>query len=271
MLSFLRIRNALMLALCCAALLGCGKRTQNSHKTLTVFVAASLTDVIQEIGRSYTNDNGIELVYNFAGTGALARQLIASPKADLFISADPVWMEKLAQAGRVDSTSIYPLLSNQLVLIAHQKAEETAASIQNLCEASFSYLAIGDPSYVPAGNYAKRVLESVSCPERGSLWDSIQAEGRLSPCPDVRAALAQVAGSKDVLGIVYRTDALARSEEVKILSELPQPTEEPILYPAAVLNSTAQPSEASRFLSYLQGPNARQIFESAGFVVTPGK
>ena len=49
----------------------------SEQATLTVFAAASLTDVLQSIGPEYTRANRITVKYSFAASSALARQIDA--------------------------------------------------------------------------------------------------------------------------------------------------------------------------------------------------
>ena len=253
------------------ALLGCGKNSEKAAETpsLTLFVAASLTDVLQEIGDAYSQNNSVDMVYNFAGSGALARQLLEVPRADLFLSASERWMDRVEEGNRLLSGSRYTLLSNSLVVIANKGADYEIASPTDLCGPSFRYISIGDPASVPAGRYARRWLESLQCPDGSSVWNRI--ENRVAPAPDVRAALAQVEGSVDVVGIVYRTDYIARQEAVRLVYELPVSKGPKIEYPVAVIKATESPDLARAFLEFLGGSTARVLFAEHGFTLISGK
>ena len=96
---------------------------------VTVFAAASLSDVLKEIGDAYKQDMGNAVVFSFAASSALARQIEASSGADIFISADTDWMDYLDSRGLIAHDSRVDLLGNRLVLIA------PAASVSNLAPA----------------------------------------------------------------------------------------------------------------------------------------
>ena len=85
---------------------------------LTVFAAASLTNVLQAVGAAYTRASGQAVTFSFAGTQVLARQLEAGARADLFISADEEWMDYAAARGLLEPATRSDLLGNRLVLIA---------------------------------------------------------------------------------------------------------------------------------------------------------
>ena len=105
------------------SMVGCGKKNETStHKdsatpTLTVYVAASLTDVVQEIGKGFEAEHPVKLVYNFASSGALAQQIMAAPRADVYLSANERWMDEVEKAGEVAEGTRQPLLKNTLVVI----------------------------------------------------------------------------------------------------------------------------------------------------------
>ena len=68
-----------------------------------VFAAASLTDALQEIAKGYEKTSGDTIVFNFASSSILARQIREDAPADLFISADELKMNELQKRGLIDS------------------------------------------------------------------------------------------------------------------------------------------------------------------------
>ena len=251
---------------CCIALLalcfaGCHK-AKEQKETLTLFVAASLTDVIQEIGDAYRKDHPVEIVYNFASSGALAQQLLASPRADLFLSASEKWMDAVENGGKLKSGTRRTFLSNHLVVIANAKSDYTLNTPAELAKLPFRYLSIGDPASVPAGRYAKSWLSSISS-EGGSLWDKVS--NRISPAPDVRSALIQVEGSMDVVGIVYETDYKVRPDGLRLLYRVPTGEGPKISYAVGILGATQLPDLTQDFLNYLGTPEISRMFEKYGF------
>ena len=120
----------------------------------------------------------------------------------------------------------------------------------------FPKIALADPAAVPAGVYAKKWLT-----EKG-VWSAI--EPRVIPTLDVRAALAAVAGGDVPAGIVYRTDA-AISKDVKVVYTVTDgPT---ITYSVAPISASKNPTEAAKFVAFLDSPAGRAIFEKRGFLV----
>jgi molybdate transport system substrate-binding protein len=227
--------------------------------TVAVFAAASLTDVLQRIGKAYEAAGNGKVVFNFAASSALARQIEASGGADIFISADADWMDHLDKHHLIVRSTRIDLLGNRLVLIAPKDSSValTIAPRFPLARAlGGGRLAIADPDSVPAGKYARAALTQLG------VWNGIA--DRIVPAENVRVALTYVARGEAPLGIVYTTDAMAEPR-VKIVGTFPANTHAPIVYPAA-LTRDARPGAAG-FLRYLSGPQATAIFRAAAFIV----
>jgi molybdate transport system substrate-binding protein len=227
--------------------------------SITVFAAASLTDVMQEVGKRYEASTGKHVAFSFAGSMILARQIEASAGVDLFISADVESMDYLDGKGLIVPRTRTNVLRNQLVLIAPatSKTVLTIARGFPLAQAlNGGRLAVADTETVPAGRYAKAALTALG------VWDNVK--GRLAQGEDVRAALAYVARGEAPLGIVYATDSRAEPK-VRVVGTFPESAHEPIVYPAA-LTRGGKP-DAAQFLAYLKSPAARMILEHAGFTV----
>lgn len=235
-------------------------RDASEKREITVSVAASLKESMQELGASFEATTGTHVLFNFAGSNELARQIIASPKADIFLSAAENWMDTVSAHGGVMEGTRHDILSNSLVVIANSGAAWKMDDPCAMASITFKNLSIGDPEAVPAGKYARTWLTSVQCGGT-SLWDMVK--DRMAPAPDVRAALGQVVASPDVIGIVYKTDQLAFKEKTRVLYEVKDGP--PIRYVVAQVNGSPNPSDGKKFLDYLRSPDAEKIFENHGF------
>ena len=226
---------------------------------IMVFAAASLTDALQEIGTAYGRERGKRVVFSFAASMTLARQIELSAGADLFIAADSESMDYLEQRNRIARPSRQDLLGNRLVLIAPANANTTLAIApqMKLAEAlRGGRLAMANVESVPAGRYGRAALMALGA------WTEVA--DRLAQGEDVRTALAYVARGEAPLGIVYATDARVEPR-VRVVGTFPENTHPPIVYPAALTPEAS--ADAAQFLAYLRGPQAHAVFERAGFTV----
>jgi molybdate transport system substrate-binding protein len=228
---------------------------------ITVLAAASLTNVLQEVGKRYEADNnGKTVVFYFAASMILANQIEASAGADMFISADSESMDYLEVRNLIAKPTRANLLRNRLVLVApaDSKIRLSITPQFKLAEAlQGGRLALATVDSVPAGRYGKAALTALG------VWDSVK--DHLAQGEDVRATLSYVARGEAPLGIVYATDARIEPR-VRVVATFPDNTHEPIVYPAALTKDAN--SDAAQFLSYLRGPKARDIFAAAGFEIS---
>lgn len=248
--------GAAAIVLLAASLLAAPAAAQDS---VTVFAAASLTDAVGDVAKSYEIRGARRVIASFASSAALARQIENGAPAEIFLSADERWMDAIESRGFIEPGSRADLLHNALVLIAPRAAPFTVAVEPGFPLARLlgdGRLAVGDPDSVPAGIYAKQALESLG------VWESVRH--RLAPAADVRAALVLVERGEAPAGIVYATDARA-SAKVMVAGRIPADTHDPIAYPIALIRGAGKP--AHDFYDYLRGGEARAIFERYGFTV----
>lgn len=246
---------------------------------IMVFAAASLNEVMTEVGESFEQAQGIKVNFNFAGSNVLAQQLIAAPKADLFLSANKAWMRRLGQAGRIVPGSRQLVLGNSLVIIVNRNSSLHGLPQGLFCLPDFEHLSIGNPQAVPAGIYARQWLEKLSCDGTSvddsaaettmtattiTAWDAV-AE-RIAPAPNVRAALGMVEADRDIPGIVYATDA-AMSDKVSVIYHVSGNNAPDITYHAALVENKSSHERTRLFLKFLSGEQASKVFKSYGFSV----
>lgn len=225
-----------------------------SAERVTVFAASSLKPALDALQEPFEAQSGDGLALVYAGSSALARQIIQGAPADVFISANVSWMDVLEDKGRLHPDTRADLLENTLVLIAPAPAEP--APIDALGE-SRGRIAMGLVQAVPAGIYGREALEYYG------LWDRVSE--RVVQTDSVRAALALVARGEARFGLVYRTDAL-HEPRVDVVSPVPSSAHTRIVYPAARIGGSGD--SAARFMTFLQGETAAKIFEAQGFRLT---
>lgn len=245
------------LALCCALFIPVHAADEPKQELL-VFAAASLANVLDEIGTAYTQQTKQPVKFAYAASSALARQLEAGARADVFFSADLEWMDYVQARNLIDKSTRRNLLGNRLALVApaDSKIDLKIAPGFPLAAAlgKGGRLATGDPESVPVGKYARSALTSLG------VWNDVA--DRLVRADNVRSALAFIARGETPLGIVYETDAKVE-KRVRVVALFPADSHPPILYPVAV-TAQAQPA-ARQLVEFLQSSPAQEAFKKYGF------
>lgn len=225
----------------------------------TLFAATSTIDAITAVAAAFAAGGRGTLRPVFAASSTLAQQIARGAPADLYLSANSAWMDFLAARGAVEADSRIDLLSNRLVLIA-----PAGSPLSLRIETNFDLagalgdgrLAMGEPTHVPAGAYAKAALETLE------VWS--QVAPKAAYMVDVRATLALVERREAVAGIVYATDAAA-SRRVRVVDTFPAGSHPPITYPLAIVTGRGTPVTAALY-AYLQDTEAQAIFQAHGFL-----
>ena len=226
---------------------------------VTVFAAASMTDALQQVAKDYAKQNPKnKVVFSFASSSTLAKQIEEGAPADIFVSASNKWMKYLSEKDLTVKETEKVLVGNDLVLIAPAKSAVNSvdiAKVEWINALKDSYLSVGDPAHVPAGQYAEEALTKLN------LWDKVQE--RLARAKDVRGALALVERAEAPYGIVYSTDAKV-SQQVKTVAVFPADSHKPVVYPVSILKDHDN-TDARDFLKYLESDAAKKVLVGYGF------
>ena len=229
---------------------------KGAAKPVLVFAAASLQNALKDVAVAFTKATGQVVTMSFGGSSLLARQIDEGAPAEVFISADPDWMNDVEKHGLAQTGTRHDLLTNHLALVAPKDSPvrlRVAPWFPLLQALGGGKLAMADPS-VPAGIYGEASLKKLN------VWS--QVAGQVVRAENVRGALNFVARGEAPLGIVYDTDAMVEPA-VRIVGLFPDDSHPPILYPAALLKGATPGADA--FLKYLLGSEAKAVFERYGF------
>lgn len=199
-----------------------------SKQQLTVSVASSLTEVMNEICEDYH-----DISLNFGGSGTLKLQIDNGADVDVFISADTNHITENSEI----------LVSNQLVLITNNKQN----TFEDLLNNPDILIGVGNPDTVPAGYYASQIIELYNIKNPTNL------------ATEVRQVLSWVSTGEIEYGFVYKTDALT-DENVHIIKTFDECDE--IFYHIIAINDNEKTKEFIEFLK-----TQTKTFEKYGFIV----
>ncbi len=236
----------------------CAADAEKPPAYITFYAAASLSNVLKEIGTGFTEKTKVEVKFSFGNSAALAKQVEQAAPADIYFSANEEWMDDLDGKDLIEKDTRADLLGNGLVIVA-LKEEGFPVKARKGFDFPGAFkgrLAIGDPASVPAGIYAKQALQSLG------WWEALK--DRLAPGQDVRATLAYVERGECAAGIVYATDAMV-SAKAEVLATFPEDAHEKIVYPVAAVKGRAS-EDVRRFLSFLRSKDAQKAFRKYGFI-----
>src|SRR3989442_7777283 len=220
---------ALVRALALVLLLGVAAPA--SAEELTLSVAISMKDAIEELGRGFTQARpGVVLRHNLGASGELTNQIEAGAPVDLFISAAARQMDELETKGLLVPGSRRVFARNVLVAVKPADSRLDLARPSDLLDPRVKRIVIGNPKTVPVGQYTEESLRALG------LWDRVQ--GKLVFAENVRQALDYVARGEVDAAFVYATDAAVRPGRVEEALRPAADTYPPLAYPVGMVRES---------------------------------
>jgi molybdate transport system substrate-binding protein len=238
------MRRLVLAVLVAAALLAPAGAVARAQ--LTVYAAASLTDVFPRIDRAQR--------YSFGGSNQLAAQIQQGAPADVFASANTSLPSQLHAKGLCSKPVVFT--RNTLVVVVPRSNPAGIRSVYDLTKQGVK-LVVAGPG-VPVGSYTLQVLRNMN------LSAAVQ-KNVVSQETDVREVLSKVALGEADAGFVYSTDAKTVSRRVKTI-KVPAWGQPKVQYGICVVTASSHKTDAQAFVKRLLGTAAQKKLTAAGFL-----
>jgi molybdate transport system substrate-binding protein len=223
----------------------------HGQQTLTVFAAASLTDVFTGLGAQLEKQEpGLTVQFNFAGSSALATQITQGAPADVFASANEAQMKVVTDAGlQAGDPTIFT--ENVLEIAVPTGNPAKITGLADFAKPDLT-LAVCAPD-VPCGAAATKVFAAAGIAARPDTLEE-----------DVKAALTKVQLGEVDAALVYATDVLAAGDKVEGI-EFPEAEKAINKYPICTLKAAANPEAAQAFVDLVDSDEGQKALADAGF------
>ncbi|MFW3170420.1 molybdate ABC transporter substrate-binding protein [Geodermatophilus sp. CPCC 206100] len=219
--------------------------------TVTVFAAASLTDVFTSLGEELADRQpGLEVRFNFAGSSALATQITQGAPADVFASANEAQMAVVTDAGLADGDPAV-FATNVLEIAVPVGNPGGVTGLADLARDELA-VALCAPE-VPCGAAAEDVLAAAGVAARPDTLEE-----------DVRAALTKVELGEVDAALVYASDVASAGGAVEGIA-VPEAEQAVNDYPIAVLADAPNPEAAAAFVDLVRSEEGQRALADAGF------
>jgi molybdate transport system substrate-binding protein len=226
----------------------CGREPARVH----VGAAASLRHAMPELVEQYRAESGSAVDVTYGASDMLANEIERGAALDAVVLADGGELDRLIGTNTIAAASRRPIAANTIVLVGPAASQLTFQSLGTLPEGS--KLAVGDPTTVPAGRYAREYLV------RLGTWAALQPQ--LVFGGDVAGVLALAKQGRAQLAIVYRTDARTAAP----LAILDEPADAPVAsIVAGIATHSTHAASARGFVQFLASPRGQQILARHGF------
>ncbi len=238
----------LAVAVAVASLAASSASARSSADPLTIYAAASLTEVFKALDPAQK--------YSFAGSNALETQLKNGAPADIFASAAPLNTQRLFKAGIVDKPVTFT--ANRLALIVPKSNPAGITSLYDLKRKPVK-LVVAAPA-VPVGGYTLTVLRKMGL---SSVLSKV-----VSRESDVKAVTGKVALGQADAGFVYVTDARAVSDQVNVI-RIPAWAQPRVRYEIAIVSKSPNKTAAQAWIKTLLSDKGQTALKNAGFLPVP--
>lgn len=239
-----------------ATILPMGCKSKPSPHELIVGAATSMRHALPALVKEFQKEQpSAQITVTYGASGDIARQVQAGAGMDVVVFASKAPIDKLVQSGHVDGSTTKVVGTNELVLIGPEGSAKITFPTLDALPAG-ERLAIGDPSSVPVGQYAREALE------RLALWDKLS--GRVVHGANVAAVLAYVQRGEVAAAIVYRTE-IEGVKGIEVLDVAKGPwAPRPEIW-AGVVAESQDRANAQKFVNFMASAAGRRVFESFGF------
>ena len=255
-------------ALLCILLTCACQPAKSENATLTVMAAASLTEPFTALADQYQQLHpGVKIVLNFAGSQALANQIIQGAPGDVFASANLKYMQQMVDQGFVGQDSADTFAYNELVVVVPKSNPAHLATLADLADTDLKIVLAAEE--VPVGSYTRQFL-ALADAQFGADYQARFMKNVVSNEDNVKSVLTKVSLGEADAGVVYGSDAASAADTVLTIA-IPPALNVRAEYPLAVLKESTNPQAARAFVDYILSPDGQSLLAQYGFTPAVGK
>jgi len=245
-----RFAALLLVAIVAASSLASSAGARRQADPLTIYAAASLTEVFSAFDKAQR--------YSFGGSNALETQIRNGAPADIFASAAPLNTQRLYSQKLVGKPVTFT--SNRLVLIVPRSNPAGIHSVYDLKRKPVKLVIAA--AAVPVGGYTRTVLRKMGL---SSVLSKV-----VSNESDVKAVTGKIALGQGDAGFVYATDARPVASQVSVI-RIPAWAQPRIRYEIAVVSRSNNKAAARAWIKKILSTRGQRTLKNFGFLPIPKK
>lgn len=237
-----------------------GRAGRATDDPLRFYCAMGMRPAIEPIVDDYEREFGVAVEVQYGGSGTLLSRLEIERSGDVYLAADPSYVEIAREKGLVNES--LPLLRMRPVIAVPRGNPKSITGLDDLLRPDVSF-ALGNPEAASIGKQTKLVLEA------SGEWGRVAAACRVFK-PTVNEILADVMVGAVDASVVWDPLVTQHSDDLEAV-HVPVFDAAVQHVTVGVLNSTTNPPAALRFARYLQAPEkGGREFASRGYETIAG-
>jgi molybdate transport system substrate-binding protein len=246
---------------------------------LRVFIAASLTNVVNNMTADFEKANNCHLIINYAGSSTLYTQITQGSPCDVYMSADTKWTRQLNNSALLYNNNYVNFTTNSLEIIIAQGNPKGITSLADLANPGVK-LILADPT-IPSGSYT-----NATCWKIDKTWGNPNSPAYVTSgayvnynatvhqnvvsyeqtVENVVGKVSLNVGAADA-GIVFVSDAVygqMTGSEVQFIP-IPADVNTRGTYGIGVIGATTHPDLSQKFMDYWSSTEGQDLLTEFGF------
>jgi molybdate transport system substrate-binding protein len=256
----MNLNKTILLIISLILISGC---INTNEKTIQIYAASSLTQVLNELIYEYNKfNNEFDISVSYAGSSTLRQQIQFGAKADIFISADEIQFEKLRNSKLIHA-SYYNLAQNKLAVITNNK------NINNLSQLLTNDIKIAvGMNETPIGMYTNKLLDKLDLSnEYPSNYSDLFNTNVVSKERNVKVVASKIILNEIDVAVVYETDYFSIKDsniyKIPVAKELNMLTS----INGGIIQDSMNKYPAKDFLEYISSPESHFVWLKFNFLV----
>jgi molybdate transport system substrate-binding protein len=260
----MRLRTPyIVITLTCALLIcSCSRKpaSEQNSREINVAAAANLTDAFEELGKRFTTQTGIKVVYSFGSTADLTKQIENGAPFDVVAAADIEHVDELNRNGFVIPDTRVLYARGRLVIWIPQSTHATINRIEDITAADVKTIAIAKPDLAPYGKASVDALRKLN------IWSVLEPKVVYGSNVSQTKQYAST-GNADVAFIPL---SLVKSNEGRYI-EVDENLHQPIDQALAIVRASNKQEPARRFTDYIMSADGQAVLKEYGYSKPPGE
>lgn len=227
-----------------------------SQASILVYSGAGLKSAMEDIGQEFTRKYGIEVQYNYAGSGVHISQMNLTRKGDVFITGSTV---EYNNAKSQDLVGPYQLVAYHVPVIAVQKGnQKNITTLQDFARPGLK-IALGDVNATAIGKAGAKMFKKLN------ITDSVE-KNVITRTPTINE-LVILMNTGQVDASLLTLDNV--NPNVMDSITIPTTINEVLIIPVGVTTFSENQDNARKFADFVSSDEGKAIFVSHGFPKYP--
>ncbi len=227
--------------------------SSSNPEAVSLYAGAGLRDAVEALRTAFTQQTGIAVDVDYAGSGVVLARVQNDPATDLFMPADVWYVDQLQERSGLVAESV-PVARLIPVLIVAKGNPKNITRLSDLIRPEIK-TALGNPKACQIGRLSRLMLDRA-----GLNWDQVADEesltvNELAIWVKMNAVDAAVVWGSTAATVADSVDALTLNAEADEIS----------MVNCALMKTSPNPEAARAFIQFMAGPDGQNIFKQTGF------